>query len=103
MVLRLPTVSTLVSERRTLLLLRVNALPPLEKEMPSIAVPEDKSLLRVVPLEPAEPKTSASPAWGGALPPVQLPGVLQLASVLPSQVSVAGAAGARHAAPRRAD
>src|ERR1035437_5902427 len=87
--LAMPMVFALVPERRTLLPLRVKALPP-EKVMPSNAVPAVKSLLSVV--GPLEPKRSESPAWGGALPPVQLPGALQLAPALPVQVSLAAEA-----------
>src|SRR5258707_11124033 len=76
-------------DRRMLLPLRVKALER-EKVRPLKAVRAVKLLLRVV--WPLVPKISESPAIGGALPPVQLPGELQLASVLPVQVSVAAEA-----------
>ena len=66
--------AAVLPERRTLLPLRAKAEPPL-KVSPLNGVSAVKLL--VSEDKPVVPKMSESPASGGALPPVQLPGVLQ--------------------------
>src|SRR5260221_14246345 len=86
-------------DRSTLLPLSVKALAPPGKVRPANAVSAVKSLLSVV--WPLLAKVSESPPSGGALPPVQLPGLLQLAFTAPVQVSLA--ARAERAGPSRTD
>src|SRR5205823_351483 len=66
-------------------LLSVNELAPALKErLRKLRLPRSSLLVVLAPA-----KTRASPAAGGALPPVQLSGSSQLLELLPVQVSVA--------------